>query len=115
MDVAYSDPVRRREALKLERHYISILGGLMQRCSERLVVILSAHLRMLLRAYDNEYNQVQKVGIRVALREFAESTSAALEYTRIDSIGFGVSGNSDEDDTLRAGKSLREDLKRVPK
>ena len=115
MDVTYADPVRGREALKLERHYISTLGALMQRCSERLVVILSVHMRMLLRAYDDEYSQEQKAGIRVALREFAESMSAALDYTKIDTISFGKSGSNGEVDALHVGKSLREDLKRVPK
>lgn len=113
MDVTRSDPVRRREALKLEIHYISSLGSLMQRCSENLLVILSVHIRTLLQAYENEYDNGQKAGIRLALREFGAALSTALDYTKIDFMGFGNANASESG--LSIGKSLRDDLKKVPK
>jgi len=110
MEVTWADPVRRRDALKQELHYISKLGASMQRCSERILVIISVHMRTLLQAYETEYNQGQKAGIRLALREFADSVTAALDYTKLDTIA--TVGNSE---VLQIGKSLRDDAKRVPK
>jgi len=115
MEVSWTDPVKRREALKLETHYIRELGVLMRRSSERLLVILSVHMRVLLQAYENEYNQTQKAGIRVAMREFSESVSAALDYTKIDLVSFGSSGANGNNVALQIGKCLRDDVKKVPK
>jgi hypothetical protein len=116
MDVTWSDPVRRREALNLERHYIQRLGALMQRCSEKLLVILSIHLRTLVQAYDNDYDHGRKAGIHLALTEFTKCMSAALDYTKLDSVRFGdISANVDDTVVLQIGKSLREELKKAPK
>lgn len=115
MDMTFLDPETRKKALELEIFYIGKLASLMQRCSEKLLVILSVHLRALLQAYENEYDQAQKGGIRLVLKAFGESLSAALDYTRIDSARFEKTGESDEDGVVvQIGKRLREELRKVP-
>lgn len=99
----------------MEMHYISKLGALMQCCSGRLLVILSLHMRTLLHAYENEYDSAQKAGIRLAMREFADALSAALDYTKADSVGFGSASANGDNAFLQIGKRMRDDVKKVPK
>ena len=115
MDVSWSDPVRRREVLNLERHFITKLRVLMQRCSEKLLFILSVHLRKLLRAFDNEYDHGRKAGIRLALTGFAICLSTALDYAKLDTVRFGATSPIDGSVVEQICKSLRDELKKVPK
>ena len=104
MEITYSDPVRRREEQKLEMHYIGKLKGLMQRCSEKLLLVISVHVRALRHAYENEYDRSRKAGFRFTLKDSCDSVSAALDYTKIDFTGMEFGS----DDANKIGKLLRD-------
>jgi hypothetical protein len=86
MDITWSDPVARKQKQLLEKQYLTKLGKLMQRCSENLLVILSMHLRTLLRLRKNENEKERNFGLHFTLVDFSESVLAALDYTRIESM-----------------------------
>lgn len=104
MEITYNDPVRRREEQKLEMYYIGKLKGLMQRCSEKLFLVISAHVQALRHAYENEYERSRKSGLLFTLKESCDSVSVALDYTKIDFIGM----ESGSDDANKIRKLLRD-------
>ena len=80
----------------------------MQRCTEKLLVVLSIHLRMLRTAVLKEYDHGRKAAARFALTEFLQCMSAALDYTKLDVIPI-IKG---ADRVLRIGKNLRDELEK---
>jgi hypothetical protein len=85
-------------------YYIGKLKALMQRCSEKLLLVISVHVQALRHAYEKEHERSRKSGLLFTLKESCDSVSAALDYTKIDytSIEFGI------DDANNIGKILRD-------
>lgn len=104
MEITYSDPVRRREEQKLEMHYIGKLKGQMQRCSEKLLLVINVHVRALRHSYENEHDRSRKAGFRFTLKDSCDSVSVALDYTKIDFTGMEFGS----DEANKIGKLLRD-------
>lgn len=116
MDLTWADPAKRRLGLKLEMFYLGKLGELMQRCTEKLLVILLVHFRALLQAEQNVDYPATREGIRMDLKIFADAVSAALDYTKIDTLRVGgANGNNAGACSLRIGQQLRDEMKKLPK
>lgn len=118
MGASFTDLTSSVRKQELEKHYLSKVGGLMGRCSEKLLEMLLLHLRMLVQARDDGRDYEQNVPLESVLKGFCESLSTALDYTKIEVLGLkipgqGGDGSSDSNIAPELAKCIRTELQKV--